>query len=389
MGSPLGPLLANVFMCSIEGSLKSQGKLPEFYRRYVDDTLVRMPDLVAATQFLDTLNHAHSAVSFTMEVEKNGMLPFLGVQLLNRAPCVETKVYVKPTNTGLLLHYHSHVDSRYKHGLLVTMLDRAHRLSSSWAHFSEECERLREVFRKLRYPNHLIDSVINRFITSRVAVDQPKQHTDDAIRIVIPYKDQDAAVSVKRQLRDLSSKVQKTIQPVFTSRKLKQDLSLREPKPNIVTQQCVVYLFKCDLCDAGGARAFEDLSVVLTQSLESGASKDRVKSIQEALKARKLYLKSDFKVHITEDSPIADHCSTFSLSDPSDEGLRQLCPHTHDQKCDQCTSLASALTDMEELLRGIPSRIQDDQDEALYLHENAVQATHASLKNCEARPGSI
>ena len=245
MGSPLGPLLGNVFMCS------SQGKLPEFYRRYVNDTLVRMPDLRAATDFLDDLNHAHSNVSFTIEVEKNGMLPFLGVQLLNRASFVEKKVYVKPKNTGLLLHYHIHVDSRYKHGLLVTMRDRVHRLSSSWAHFSEECERLREVFRKLRYPNHLIYSVINSFITSRAAVDQPKQHTNDAIPIVIPYKDQDAAVSVKRQLRDLSSKVQKTIQPLFTSRKLKQDLSLCEPKPNIVTQQCVVYLFKCDLCDAG------------------------------------------------------------------------------------------------------------------------------------------
>ena len=179
------------------------------------------------------------------------MLPFLGVQLLNRAPCVETKVYVKPTNTGLLLHYHSHVDSHYKHGLLVTMLDHVHWLSSSWAHFSEEYECLRGVFRKLRYPNHLTDSVINRFITLRVALDQPKQHTDDVIWIVIPYKDQVAAVSVKRQLRDLSSKVRKTIQPVFTSHKLKKDLSLREPKPNIVTQQCVVYLFKCDLCDAG------------------------------------------------------------------------------------------------------------------------------------------
>ena len=123
--------------------------------------------------------------------------------------------------------------------------------SNAWAHFSEECERLRGVFRKLRYPNHLIDSVINKFITSRVAADQPKQHTDDVIRIAIPCKDQDAAVSVKRQLRDLSSKVRKTIQPVFTSRKLNQDLSLREPKPNIVTQQCVVYLFKCDLCDSG------------------------------------------------------------------------------------------------------------------------------------------
>ena len=127
MGSPLGPPLANVFMCSIEGSLKSQGNLPEFYRRYVDDTLVRMPDLAAATH-LDTLNYAHSAMSFTMEVEKNGMLPFLGVHLLNCMPCVETKVYVKPTNTGLLLHYHSHVDSGYKHGLLVTMLDRVHQI---------------------------------------------------------------------------------------------------------------------------------------------------------------------------------------------------------------------------------------------------------------------
>ena len=82
-------------------------------------------------------------------------------------------------------------------------------------------------------------------------MDQPNQHTDDVIRIAIPYKDQDAAVSVKRQLRDLSNKTRKTIQPLFTSRKLKQDLSLREPKPNIVTQQCVVYAFKCDLCDAG------------------------------------------------------------------------------------------------------------------------------------------
>jgi len=54
-----------------------------------------------------------------------------------------------------------------------------------------------------------------------------------------------------RQLRDLSSKVQKTILPMFTSRKLKQGLSLHEPKPNIVTQEYLVYLFKCDLCDAG------------------------------------------------------------------------------------------------------------------------------------------
>ena len=74
-----------------------------------------------------------------MEIEKDGMLPFLGTQLLNRAPQIEAKVYV---DTGLLVHYQSHVDNRYKRNLLTTMLDRAYRLSSSWLYFSEECERL-------------------------------------------------------------------------------------------------------------------------------------------------------------------------------------------------------------------------------------------------------
>ena len=108
MGSPLEPLLANIFMSSIEATLERQGKLPSFYRRYVDDTLTIMPDLATATTFLHTLNSAHTSVKFTMEVEKNGKLSFLGTELLNRAPRIETKVYVKPTNTGLLLHYQSH-----------------------------------------------------------------------------------------------------------------------------------------------------------------------------------------------------------------------------------------------------------------------------------------
>ena len=72
-------------------------------------------------------------------------------------------------------------------------------------------------------------------------MDQPKQHTDDIIQIVIPYKDQDAAASVKRQLRDHRRKVRKTMQPVFTSRKLKQDLNLRAQALHCLTQQCVVY----------------------------------------------------------------------------------------------------------------------------------------------------
>ena len=35
VGSPFGPLLANVFMCSIEDKLDQDGKLPSCYRRLI------------------------------------------------------------------------------------------------------------------------------------------------------------------------------------------------------------------------------------------------------------------------------------------------------------------------------------------------------------------
>jgi len=52
-----------------------------------------------------------------------GMLPFLGIQLLNLTRQIETKVYMKPTNSGLLLHHQSHVDNRFKKSLIRAMLD--------------------------------------------------------------------------------------------------------------------------------------------------------------------------------------------------------------------------------------------------------------------------
>ena len=55
IGSPLGPLLANVFMSHIEENLEREDKLPSFYRRYVDDTRTIMPNTETASNFLDTL----------------------------------------------------------------------------------------------------------------------------------------------------------------------------------------------------------------------------------------------------------------------------------------------------------------------------------------------
>ena len=76
--------------------------------------------------------------------------------------------------------------------------------------------------------------------------------TDESptVRIVLPFKDQDSADFVRKQLNDLSHKTRTVIQPVFVSNKIEQKLKVQEKKPPIVNQQCVVYRFQCDLCDA-------------------------------------------------------------------------------------------------------------------------------------------
>ena len=136
------------------------------------------------------------------------------------------------------------------------MLDRAYGLSSSWLYFSEECERLKSLFSRLDYPHHLINSAINTLINSRVADQQPLQASgrlaaNDVTRVVVPFKDQDSANIVKTQLKDVSIKLQTTIQRIFVSRRIGQDLKECETKPQLVNQQCVVYQFKCNLCDTG------------------------------------------------------------------------------------------------------------------------------------------
>ena len=52
---------------------------------------------------------------------------------------------------------------------------------------------------------------------------------------------------MKKQLKDLSLRVHTIIQPVFVSRKIEQELNVKETKPPIVNQQCVVYGFQCDM----------------------------------------------------------------------------------------------------------------------------------------------
>ena len=111
----------------------------------------------------------------------------------------------------ILLHNQSHVYKRYKLSLLKTMLNCAFYLSSTWETFKSECDHLRVMFTNLKYPDSLIKSTICHFVTS-VRSGNPEVQTqstkeNSVHRVILPFKDQKSADAVRKQLSDLSNKI--------------------------------------------------------------------------------------------------------------------------------------------------------------------------------------
>ena len=84
MGSPVGPGLANIFMCSFENKwLKdcSHSLKPVFYRWYVDDIFVLFSSLNQAEKSKKYFSSKHPNISFSLEKENEGRLSFLDINI--------------------------------------------------------------------------------------------------------------------------------------------------------------------------------------------------------------------------------------------------------------------------------------------------------------------
>ena len=75
MGSPLGPTIANAFLCFYEKKWLEQCPdkfKPVYYRRYVDDIFVLFKSRDHLIKFREYLNKCHPNMKFSFEEEKNG-----------------------------------------------------------------------------------------------------------------------------------------------------------------------------------------------------------------------------------------------------------------------------------------------------------------------------
>ena len=58
-------------------------------------------------------------------------------------------------------------------------------------------------------------------------------------------------ISRRRQLSDLTKKINSNLRPVFTSKRIADEIKVTESKPPLINEQCVVFEYKYDLSDAG------------------------------------------------------------------------------------------------------------------------------------------
>ena len=126
MGSPLSPVVANIFMEHFEhNALDTAPQKPTCWYRYVDDTFVIWPHGEPPLNgFLAHINNQHPNIRFTMEIEDNKCLPFLDVQVRRKPDgSLGHSVYRKTTHTNRYLLYtnpnHSFCDTSIKLGINI------------------------------------------------------------------------------------------------------------------------------------------------------------------------------------------------------------------------------------------------------------------------------
>jgi hypothetical protein len=108
MGSPLSPILAEIFMDHLEEKIFNSNhqytKNIFYWFRYVDDILCCwIGTLRQLDQFLQFLNPLHDSINFTMETEVDNKLHFLNLTIEIREHKHIFSIHRKPTNTDQVI----------------------------------------------------------------------------------------------------------------------------------------------------------------------------------------------------------------------------------------------------------------------------------------------
>lgn len=182
MGSPLSPVLANIFMEDFETSaINSTINKPSTWLRYVDDIFVIWPHgEEQLNKLLEHLNNIHENINFTMEKEINNEIPFLDILITKKQNGdIAHTVYRKKTHTNRYVNAKSNHHPAHLKSVIKSLITRSERLADA----SNKQKELNIVKNALQQNGFSIN-LINKVKDYKV---REKQIDVQAPRVSLPY----------------------------------------------------------------------------------------------------------------------------------------------------------------------------------------------------------
>ena len=161
MGSPISPIVANLFMEDLEIKALSTAPTPStLWKRFVDDTFIIIQRAHKDT-FLQHLNSTDDNINFTCEdANEDGSIAFLVMLITpDENGRLNTSVYRKETHTDQYLHWDSHHAITSKYSVVGTLFHRARTVCSTPVQLQKEEKHLYQSLRRCKYPDWAINRV--------------------------------------------------------------------------------------------------------------------------------------------------------------------------------------------------------------------------------------
>ena len=188
MGSPISPIIVNIFMEAFERkALATALHPPRVWRRYVDDTWV-IQQQEHKQQFLQHINTVDDSIQFTVEeANDDGSIPFLDTFIKPEEDrSFKIGVYRKPTHTDLYLPWDSAHDMASKYSVINTLTHRAHTISSTTDLVKQELQHLEKVLGACKYPGWAIQKIFQKY-NNKQKKKTPRSTFHTRCHIVVPY----------------------------------------------------------------------------------------------------------------------------------------------------------------------------------------------------------
>ena len=159
MSSPLGPVLANIFVGFYEKLLFNRFPKPYIYLCYVDDIFACFSSCNEALSFLRHLNNLHPSLTVTMDEEKDNKLLFLDVLVEHCSFAFGICIYRKPMFPSLYLCWDAFAPKYRNVNLIKCFTLRFVRIT-----IKSKFEQIKNLFLGNGYPEEVIVDTINKTV---------------------------------------------------------------------------------------------------------------------------------------------------------------------------------------------------------------------------------